>query len=786
MQSSFRCRASMLVAAALVIAVPRPAWSLVGSGTLEMAKRLAEINATVDPALCYHMNEARAEAIAALIPTAPDAQKGPLRFQYANELLNAGRTEDAIAELESLLADIGEAGTGPIPDPVRAIYEILAVAYMRLGEQENCVLNHSSDSCLFPIQGSGVHQLPRGSRGAIAIYERLLATHPDDLQSRYLLNLAHMTLGQYPDSVPEAYRIPVDALSGDEGAAFPRFVDMATPSGVDVRGLSGGCCIEDFDGDGLLDIFATAYGVGEQAHLFHSRGNGSFEDRTEAAGLVGIIGGLNTLHADYDNDGDPDILILRGGWLGKGGERPCSLLRNDGTGKFEDVTFAAGILSERPTQTASWADFDGDGWLDLFIGNESRRDRTGAIAQDYPCELYRNNGDGTFTDVAPELGLDLRQFVKGVVWGDVDGDGWSDLFVSVLGGANLLYRNLAAGEVSVEGAGDAASGAEASSTSAGAGEASAAFGRRFEEVGKAAGVTEPFFSFPTWFFDYDNDGDLDLYVSGYDLRRLGKVGEDYGAELLGLESPGERPRLYRNRGDGTFEDVSAASGLTDVVYSMGSNFGDIDTDGFLDIYVGTGAPDFRSIVPNKMYRNEAGETFADVTLPGGFGHVQKGHGIAFADVDNDGDQDIYAVMGGAYQGDVFQNALFQNPGFGHSWVTLVLEGTKVNRSAIGASVTVHARDAEGAEHVFHRIVCTGGSFGSSSLQLEVGLGDATEVESVVVVWPYPSHATEVFEGLETGKRFRLREGSGAAMEMACEPFQLGASGGGEHDHHHHH
>ena len=755
-----------------------------------MVERLAEIYEHVDPALCYNMNEARAEAIAERIAAAPPEQKGPLRFQYANELLNAGRTEDAIAELESLLSDIGVANTGPIPDQVRAIYEILAVAYMRLGEQENCVLNHSSDSCLFPIQGSGVHQLPRGSRGAIEIYDRLLATRPDDLQSRYLLNLAHMTLGQYPDSVPGEYLIPLHEMEGHAGAAFPRFLDVATSAGVDVRGLSGGCCVDDFDGDGMIDIFATAYGVGEQAHFFHNAGDGSFEDRTEAAGLLGIVGGLNALHADFDNDGRPDILILRGGWLGMGGERPCSLLRNLGNGAFEDVTFAAGILSERPTQTASWADFDGDGWLDLFIGNESRRDRNGVLAQDYPCELYRNNGDGTFTDVAPSLGLDLREFVKGVVWGDVDGDGWPDLYVSVLGGENRLFRNLPADNGATGGvesnaeSGAAGSNAESGAASGAAGSALSAFGRRFEEVGKLAGVTEPFFSFPTWFFDYDNDSDLDLFVSGYDLRRLGRVGEDYGAELLGLESPGERPRLYRNRGDGTFEDVSESVGLDDVVYSMGSNFGDIDTDGYLDIYVGTGAPDFRSIVPNKMYRNEGGKFFADVTLPGGFGHVQKGHGIAFADVDNDGDQDVYAVMGGAYQGDVFQNALFQNPGFDHAWVTLVLEGTKSNRSAIGASVSVHTRDADGAEHMFHRIVCTGGSFGSSSLQLEVGLGDSSQIESVDVVWPYPSHARETFGKLEIGNRYRLQEGTGEAVRMAYEPIPLGSQTGGGHEHHH--
>jgi hypothetical protein len=298
-------------------------------------------------------------------------------------------------------------------------------------------------------------------------------------------------------------------------------------------------------------------------------------------------------------------------------------------------------------------------------------------------------------------------------------------------------------------------------------------------------VSEPSFSFPTWFFDYDNDGDLDLFVSGYDLRRLDKVGADFGAELLGVETPAERPRLYRNRGDGTFESVGSEVGLTDAVYSMGSNFGDIDTDGFLDVYVGTGAPDFRSIVPNKMYRNVGGAAFEDVTLPGGFGHVQKGHGVAFADLDNDGDEDVYEVMGGAYEGDAFQNVLFENPGFHRAWVTLVLEGTKSNRSAIGATVAVKVRRPDGKTQDFYRVVSTGGSFGSASLQLEIGLGDAVAIESVDVVWPLPSRTHQTYRGLQPGDRYLLVEGESESTRIETSPFELGAGGMRSMEHMHH-
>ncbi|PYS94017.1 MAG: hypothetical protein DMF50_12920 [Acidobacteria bacterium] len=129
--------------------------------------------------------------------------------------------------------------------------------------------------------------------------------------------------------------------------------------------------MEDFDGDGFLDIMASSMGLRDQLHLFHNNGDGTFTERSEAAGLTGEVGGLNIVHADYDNDGHPDVLVLRGGWMQKGGVYPKSLLRNLGDGTFEDVTEKAGILTAHPTQTGSWADYDGDGWLDLFVGNEA-------------------------------------------------------------------------------------------------------------------------------------------------------------------------------------------------------------------------------------------------------------------------------------------------------------------------------------------------------------------------------------------------------------------------------
>ena len=148
-------------------------------------------------------------------------------------------------------------------------------------------------------------------------------------------------------------------------------------------------------------------------------------------------------------------------------------------------------------------------------------------------------------------------------------------------------------------------------------------------------------------------------------------------------------------------------------------------------YFGTGVPEFDALMPNVMYRNRAATGFTDVTFAGGFGHLQKGHGVAFGDLDNDGDQDLYHQLGGAFPCDEFNNALFENPGWSNRWIVLQLRGRKANRFGVGARIEVRARTAEGQRSV-HLLAGTGGSFGSSSLQQEIGLGEATAIERLVI------------------------------------------------------
>ena len=716
-------------------------------GTARMVARLDSLAAQVDPETNPVANAERVARFRAVgLPPDPASQIA-LQQTLARELLYAGENEEAITLFKALLSRIENENVLVSADVVERMQHDLAVAYLRLGEQQNCLVNPTAEACILPIRPAGYHAIQDGSRGAIQAYTSILERHPNDLTARWLLNLAYMTLGEYPDHVPERWRIAPDVFASDYDIGH--FRDVAPQTGLTATGLSGGSVTEDFNGDGLLDVMTSSWGLRDPLRYFENTGNGSFVERTDSAGLTGLTGGINLVQADYNNDGHPDVLVLRGAWLEANGRQPNSLLENNGDGTFADATEKAGLLSFHPTQTAAWADYDGDGWLDLFIGNESTAEAP------HPCELYRNNGDGTFTDLAAELGLDVQEAVKGVAWGDYTNDGRPDLYLSLIAGPNRLYRNN----------GPDASGAW-----------------RFTDVTREAGVQYPLTSFATWFWDYDNDGWQDLLVLPYSVETFFSTSRsstrEVAADYLGLATTSARPRLYHNEGNGTFADVTIDVGLDRVLFAMGSGFGDLDNDGWLDFYVGTGAPDLRALMPNRMFRNDGGVRFQDVTTSGGFGHLQKGHAVAFADLDNDGDQDVYANMGGAYSGDVFQNALFKNPGHGNHWITLLLEGTTSNRSAIGARIKVTLQTADSLR-TLHRTVSADGSFGAASLRQEVGLGEAERIASVEVTWPAMG-AVQRFENVAMDQIYRLREGAAALEPLALPTFSLGGATGRPH------
>ena len=687
-------------------------------------KDMAAVLADVQKKLYGPTNGFSAEARLAYCDSLIAVNKDPLQladleFKRAGVLLEYGDEATSVALYEKLLAQ-AEAN----PEVRKKILMELGLAYLRLAERTNCVNMHPSGSCIMPIQGSGVHQDKSGGQKAYDTFLRLLEKDdPESLDARWLLNIAAMTTGEYPAKIPKKWLIP----GLDKQGTYPvkPFTDVASSLNIATNNRSGGSIVDDFDNDGYLDIISSAWGLDDPMHYLHNNGDGTFADFSEKSKLNKIFGGLNMNQTDYNNDGFLDIFVLRGGWQGFTSliDQPNSLLRNNGDGTFTDVTIEAGILSFHPTQTATWNDFNNDGWLDVFIGNE-----TIGPEKQHLSELYINNQNGTFTNVATPDKMKIAAFVKGVTSGDYDNDGWADLFLSTMDGAKLLLRNRGiAGKVPI-----------------------------FENATVTAGFKDEIYrSFPTWFWDYDNDGWLDVFVCNYEFDL--PLSHYAAKEALKPSKDGAgKPFIYHNNQDGTFTNVTAQMNLNQTCFAMGSNFGDIDNDGFLDFYLGTGNPSYKSLVPNKLYKNIGGKNFADATATARVGSLQKGHAVSIADIDNDGDQDIHIDMGGAFKGDNYFSSLFLNPGQNtNNWITLQLEGTRSNRAAIGAKVTVHFTE-NGQKRIVYREVNSGGSFGCSPFRREIGVGSATVIDEIVVAWPV-SHSEQHFKNVAVNQFMKIKE-----------------------------
>ena len=664
---------------------------------------------------------ASAQSLVAEALKSPDTTKmAPIDRAQANVLqgqLHAFRGDmaPAIRSLE----DARRIAAAEMPDLRLQLMEALGVAHLHKAELDNGVYARPGDRCLLaPRPGARFENISDVSK-AIEYFSSYLTEERDDLEVRWLLNLAHRFAGTYPAGVPRDQLIPPSAFESSEDVGH--FADVASRAGLDSVALSGGVIVDDFDRDGRLDLVTSSIDSCAPLKWFRRNEDGSFTERAAQAGLASQLGGLNIMQTDYDNDGHLDILVLRGGW--ETAQRK-SLLRNNGNGTFTDVTAASGLLkAPTGTQAAAWTDYDNDGFLDLFVGNENG-----------PAQLFHNNRNGTFEDVAEKAGVAKRGFNKGVTAADYDNDGWPDLYVSNLGGPNFLYRNNRNGT--------------------------------FTEFGRGAGVPGPGQGFPTWFFDYDNDGFQDLFVGSF----VTSV-EEAARAYLRLPRNGNTLKLYRNLGDGSFQDLTRQAGLDKVLMVMGANFGDIDNDGFLDMYLGTGNPSYASLVPSLLLRNKAGQSFVDVTASSGTGELHKGHGVAFADLDRDGDEEIVFEVGGATPGDAHALRLFENPGHGGDWIALDLIGVKSNRAAIGARIAVTI-ESDGGRRVVHRSVGSGGSFGASPLQQHIGLGSGTRRVDVEIWWP-TSNTRQRFANVEKNRFFEITEFAAAPKALDRPLLRLG-------------
>ena len=616
------------------------------------------------------------------------------------------------------------------PGSVPYLQEALGASYLHLAEMENGAYRDSGSIDIFPpvknSEGKSEHfEKQEDSKLAIQYFENYLGQRPDDLEVKWLLNLTYVTLGEYPAGVPAKYLIPQSAFDPNEGRlqGIGRFMDVAPAAGMNAFKSSGGIIVDDFDNDGLLDVIGSSNDMCEQLQFFHNNGDGTFSERSAQAGLTGQLGGLNIVEADYNNDGCMDLLVLRGGW-----EFPMrrSLLRNNCDGTFTDVTQQSGLGdSVSESQSAVWADIDNDGFVDLFIANEKG-----------PSQLFHNRGDGTFEDISHAAGIDKTSFSKGVVAADYDKDGYVDFYVSNLSDANFLYHNN--------------------------------HDNTFTEVARQAGVQAPYQSFAAWFFDYDNDGWPDLFVTDY----YSSVDEVIRC-ALGMPFTVETPRLYRNMHDGTFQDVTAQVGLDKVYMPMGANFGDIDNDGYLDMYLGMGDPSFVSLMPHELLRNKEGKKFVDVTAASGTGEIHKGHGIAFADMERTGQQDIVANMGGAVPADKHTVRLFRNPGNDNDWINVRLVGVKSNRAAVGAEIRVTVDNDKVGTRSIYRTVGETSSFGGNPMEQAIGLGHAASNIRIEVWWP-ATRTRQEFKSVGKDQFIEIKEFASEYSKRDRHAYRLGA------------
>jgi hypothetical protein len=590
----------------------------------------------------------------------------------------------------------------------------------------------------------------------------------------------------------------------------PQFVDVAHAAGVDflnrvdpgllapmpyglVRYGGSGITAVDYDNDGLYDLFIPD---GVASKLLRNRGDGTFEDVTEKAGLGGLAAVSVGVFADYDNDGYKDLFVSHS----FGGA--SQLFHNNGDGTFTDVTAHSGLnLDDCCAYSASWADYDNDGYLDLYVGRyiDPRVKAPNMIysRNGEGNRLYHNNRDGTFTDVTAKAGVGDTGLCLAVAWGDYDGDGYPDLFVVNDFGRSTLYHNQRDGT--------------------------------FQDVSVAAHALVYGAGMNASFADYDNDGKLDLYstdirsehawfaalpsVERYvsnslrqgawrtDLPLFAEIFRQSGFDFTGVfHQMAAGNHLLHNRGDGTFEEVTQKAGADPVGWFWGAAFADFDNDGWLDVYAADGwiynqpgteieldfynnsisrLNEFKQGMffdperfanrswhgweRNRYLRNRGDGTFEEIGRGAGIDLLTNSRGVAVADFWNRGVVDI-AV---AALSD--RHALLRNEvGGRRHWLEVELTGTRSNRDAVGARVSIVA----GGKPQMREVAAGDGYASQSALRLHFGLGDAAAVDEMTVRWP-ASGIFETFHGVAADRIVTLKEGSGQLVEAHYRSVQGG-------------
>jgi tetratricopeptide (TPR) repeat protein len=566
-------------------------------------------------------------------------------------------------------------------------------------------------------------------RQAISTYEQELL-RPVSIEQRAItlreMGAAYYRLGEYEDAARAFYqalqfrmnsvdqwllKVTLDQIKGPvpslpKTLLFPvqepeidvanppllAFEDMAPQLGIHHRNGNGTCAWGDIDGDGDLDLIVAGSGV--FIRVYRNDGD-KFTDVTAEVGLAKVPSGYSLNLIDYNNDGWLDLYLSLNGWSGP----MRNMLFHNEHGKFVNVSKQSGADDPGSGFVSVWGDLDNDGWLDIVIANGVLQD--GSVPQ-----IYRNNRDGTFTNVSKGAGIDEPHTYGaiGVALGDYDKDGRLDILINGRDSApNRLYHN--------DG------------------------NWHFTEVAKKAGILQPPHNgFVCFFFDYNNDGWPDILTTSLAPWEavVEALKKGYSPPQRNALHP-DASRLFRNNGNGTFTDVTFESKLFYPTGTMGAGVADVDNDGYVDVYLGTGDPQISRLEPNRFFHNNGNGTFADLTNYVGFARPgNKGHGVAFVDIDEDGDLDIFAQLGGHYPGDHVYNAFYRNlKGNQNNWLEVSLRGVKSNRFAVGAQLTVKAGDL-----IVYREVKGSEGFGATSpYRQHFGLGKKGKIDSLEIRWP---------------------------------------------------
>ena len=528
-----------------------------------------------------------------------------------------------------------------------------------------------------------------------------LAANPGNERARVCLWLTAKSMGGYPDSVPAEHRMEMKA--GYEPSRV-QFENISKKIGMDKICAGRGTAVFDYNNDGLPDIVISAAHAG--CTLYRNNGDGTFTDVSIGSGLDECINAFVVIAGDYDNDGFVDLFVTRQGFY----YGDCALYHNNGDGTFTNVTEKAGVQNWGPAYTAHFVDYDNDGYLDLFIGNNLG----GMMDRLRQNRLFHNNGDGTFTEVTETSGLHNNFTTIGSAWGDYNNDGYPDLFLSSGLGRPQLFRNNGDGT--------------------------------FTDVSIQAGFTDFAVGTTCFWCDYDNDGWLDI------VQYTWSDHEDAIYTMKNGHGPqdGSPLRIYRNNRDGTFTMVSREVGVDGCWGTMSGNFGDVNNDGFIDLLLGNGSPRMERLEPFILLEND-GAKFHKTTFSAGLPFFGKSHGTNCADLFGDGRMSILIAAGGGYPGDLLQMMVYCPKELPGNYLNVRLRGTKSNRDAIGARITLISGDHRQMKEISH-----GSSFGCLPTEQHFGLGNRTTIDALEIRWP--SGLRQLVENPAVNQTIRIVEG----------------------------